>query len=287
LAAPVRDEHDVLGLEVPVDDPLGVRRRQPFGDLPGDRRRVAKRKGSVGNDLPQRSPLDPLHGDPRDSPALSHVVDGDDGGMIQDGSRPGLELEATAKGGIPDQAGGDHLEGYDAPRPAAPGPRRRAARGAASAQSAWGAVPASARYSHARAKAQSLWTVRSETWSASAVSSTDRPPKKRSSTTRALRASSASSATSASSRAARSGSGWTAGGSIPSSGTRAAAGPPRRSARRRRAMSTRTRRIIRAETPKKWPRFCHRTAPHPSYRSQTSLTSAVAWRLTFARSPAR
>ena len=40
-------------------------------------------------------------------------------------------------------------------------------------------------------------------------------------------------------------------------------GPPRRSARRRRAMSTRTRRIICADTPKNCPRFCQRDGLPP------------------------
>ena len=62
----------------------------------------------------------------------------------------------------------------------------------------------------------------------------------------------------------------------PSRGTRTAFGPPRRSARRRRAISTSTRRIIRAETPKKCPRFCQGTGSQPSRRRHSSLTSAVA-----------
>ncbi len=67
-----------------------------------------------------------------------------------------------------------------------------------------------------------------------------------------------------------------AGTSIASRGTRIAFGPPRRSARRRRAMSTSTRRIIWAETPKKCPRFCQWTGSQPSRRRHSSLTSAVA-----------
>ena len=57
---------------------------------------------------------------------------------------------------------------------------------------------------------------------------------------------------------------------MPSSGTRTAAGPPRRSARRRRAMSTSTRRIICADTPKKCWRFCQR-ALIPAEQPQTDL----------------
>ena len=146
---------------------------------------------------------------------------------------------------------------------------------------------ASSRYNQARANAQSFCAVRSEMPNVWAVSSIDSPPKKRSSTTRALRGSSAASLSSASSIATSPASGWAAARSMPSSGTRTAAGPPRRSARRRRAMSTSTRRIICDETPKKCPRFCHRTPSHPISRRHTSLTRAVACIEKPERSPAR
>ena len=54
-AAGVEREEDVLGLEVAVDDALGVRGRQRAGDLPGDR---GDRVGSPAK-LPPRSSDDP------------------------------------------------------------------------------------------------------------------------------------------------------------------------------------------------------------------------------------
>ena len=92
---------------------------------------------------------------------------------------------------------------------------------------------------------------------------------------------------SAASMATRSASGSDAASSISSSGTRTATPPPRRSAFLRRAISTSTRRINCAETPKKCCRFCHRAWSQPSNRRQISLTSAVGCSDRCARSPAR
>ena len=144
----------------------------------------------------------------------------------------------------------------------------------------------SARYSHARANAQSLCTVRSDTSSVCAISSIDNPRK-----TGALQPGPCERLRSPVFRAldrsppdrVRLRSGHV--DAVERNMHRARA--PRRLARRRRAMSTSTRRIICADTPKKCWRFCQRACSQPSSRRQTSLTSPVACSETFDRSPAR
>src|ERR1017187_4529897 len=115
--------------------------------------------------------------------------------------------------------------------------------------------PASCTRSHALAIAQSLFTVRGEMAMASAVSSTERPPKYRNSAMRACRGSTSLSRARISSiarissvrpppahRSKRSSSNVTA--------------TPRLAAPRRRAWSTRSRRMICAATPTNCTRFC-------------------------------
>jgi hypothetical protein len=109
--------------------------------------------------------------------------------------------------------------------------------------------PRSSRNSQLLANVQSRETVSVETSSASAVSSTLRPVKKRNSTTRHLRGSNASSASSASSSAMTSGA-VPAGSRSASSDTRMTP-PPRLATRRARAASTRIWRINRLHIAKK------------------------------------
>jgi hypothetical protein len=117
LRAPIRPQHDVLRLEVAVDDALCMRGGESVGDLECDRAGVPNRDWSVGKRLPQSSPIDPLHRDPGDAVSVSDVVHGDDGRMIQSGGRPGLELEAPTKRRISDQLRRNHFEGDVASQP--------------------------------------------------------------------------------------------------------------------------------------------------------------------------
>jgi len=91
LGPPVRQHHDVRGLDVAVEDPGPVRVVEGFRQGVQD----AQRLGRV--DLPlllehreERPALEVLH----DQEVLAHVEDADDGGMIEDPGRLGLAAEA-------------------------------------------------------------------------------------------------------------------------------------------------------------------------------------------------
>jgi hypothetical protein len=103
-------EHDVLRLEVAVHHAFGVRRGKSFGDLPGDRARVANRERPIGERLSQRAALDPLHRDPGDAVFLADVVDGHDRRVIERRGRSCLELEAAPQRRIADPLRRDHLQ---------------------------------------------------------------------------------------------------------------------------------------------------------------------------------
>jgi len=130
------------------------------------------------------------------------------------------------------------------------------------------------RASQERASFQSRRTVCSEVLSTWAVSWTLRPPKNRSSTTFSFRGSNLARASRASSSAiicsSRMGT-----PSIDSFSSRRTAPPPRRSAVRARAALTRMRRIICAQTAKKWARSCHCAIRASTSRRYASCTSAV------------
>ena len=211
----------------------------------------------------------------------SRAGDDEEGARVLDGGEQRGELvaqsridAARARRGTP-----------RADRRAARRPRRTAARAAASGH--W-ASSLSARYSHARAKAQSVCTVRDDT-----------PERLR----RLVDRQAAEEAQLDDLGLAgifdgepleREVDGEHVGAGLARrprrrrrAGRESACGPPRRSARRRRAMSTARGASCWAETPKKCRRFCQRTASQPSSRRHSSLTSAVACRLTVDRSPIR
>ena len=58
--------HDVLGLQVPVDEAPRVRRRKALGDLRADVQRLAQGQRPVGEQLAEALALDQLHRDVAD-----------------------------------------------------------------------------------------------------------------------------------------------------------------------------------------------------------------------------
>ena len=79
----VLGHHDVLGLQIPVHDPGGVRLRQAFGDLRSDPQKLTNRQGSTRQLRPQGLALHELHCDVGDAAVGTDLVDRDDVGMVQ------------------------------------------------------------------------------------------------------------------------------------------------------------------------------------------------------------
>src|ERR1035437_965740 len=94
LGVTVLRQKDVLGLDVPVDDPFPMRRRKTFCHLQSDVERLAERKRSASNKLAQRLAFQKLHDDEGDSALLPDVMQGEDVWMREGGDGTGLALEA-------------------------------------------------------------------------------------------------------------------------------------------------------------------------------------------------
>ena len=82
LDVPIGPDHDVVGLDVAVDDLRGVRDGERFGDLTRDADGAFERK-TVGGELAERPSLHELHRDVAVGPHRAGFVDGDDVGMVQ------------------------------------------------------------------------------------------------------------------------------------------------------------------------------------------------------------
>ena len=95
LHAPVRRDEEVLGLEVPVDDPLLVRRREAAGHLHGPVEGLARRGTPRRQSLSQRLAFEELHDENGDAPAdFFEGVDRRDVRVVQRGQQLRLTFEA-------------------------------------------------------------------------------------------------------------------------------------------------------------------------------------------------
>ena len=105
LHSSVGGQEEVLGLEVPVDDVLGVGRLQAPCGLEHVRQDLLGRGRAPRDELSQRLPFEKL-GDDVGCPLVGpHVVDGEDVRVIQGGDGARLALEEGEAGGV----GGDLL----------------------------------------------------------------------------------------------------------------------------------------------------------------------------------
>ena len=114
LDVAVGGHHDVLGLQVPVDDAGGVGLGEAVRDLGSDVEQPSNGQGAriLGQDqLAQRVPLDHLHHDVGQAGGLADVVDGDDVGVVERGGGPGLLREAAHAARVGGELLGQELDG--------------------------------------------------------------------------------------------------------------------------------------------------------------------------------
>ena len=83
LDEPVSSHHDVVGLQVAVDDTRVVGFLEPFAELSGDMSHFRKLERSVLEALAERRPVDELHRDERRGLEISDLVDGNNVGMVE------------------------------------------------------------------------------------------------------------------------------------------------------------------------------------------------------------
>ena len=122
LGVAVPGDHDVVGLDVAVEDAGVVGLGQALGDLDGDLDRAHEVELAVGDDPADGPAVDILHGDEQVAVDLVDVVDLGDGRMRDGRGRAGLEEEPAPAFGVGHQAGADHLEGDQAVETGVPGP---------------------------------------------------------------------------------------------------------------------------------------------------------------------
>ena len=114
--------HDVLGLQVPVNDARCVRLGEAGGDLRADRKRLLRRQRAARQELAETRAVHELHGDPRHAVREAHVVDRDDVGMVQGRGGARLLLEAAQTLFVRGHRLRQDLDGHFPAEAAVPGP---------------------------------------------------------------------------------------------------------------------------------------------------------------------
>ena len=99
LQVPAGGEHDVLGLEVAVDDAARVQRREPLGHL-HRQRQALRRRHRVAHPRAQGRAAHVLHGDEERALVLPDVVDAGNAFVLHLRREPGLAQEAFAVGRV-------------------------------------------------------------------------------------------------------------------------------------------------------------------------------------------
>ena len=121
--AAVPQDHDVLGLDVPVDDPPAVGVAQGPDDLGDEVEGLPPVQAAVLflHILFQGNAVDELHDDIVQVIPLAHVVDGNDVGVGEHGNGLGLLVEAAAELGVRGQVFFQDLDGNKPMQPMAIG----------------------------------------------------------------------------------------------------------------------------------------------------------------------
>jgi len=105
-------QHDVPGLDVPVDDPLGVGRLQRLRRLARDLESIRLVQRPLRQPLFQGEPFDVLHGEEASPVPLPHFVDVTDVRVIQRRRRPCFPEEAFVGRGVELQLRSEELQGH-------------------------------------------------------------------------------------------------------------------------------------------------------------------------------
>ncbi len=117
LDVAVGADHQVLGLDVAVDDARGVGRSKRRGHLP-DQRQEPGQVGVRARQRPQRLPLDPFQDQERPAPVFANAVKGADGRVIQRRGGARLAPEPCQGARVARRLLWEELQGHD---PAQPG----------------------------------------------------------------------------------------------------------------------------------------------------------------------
>ena len=115
LGVAVARDHDVLRLEVAVDDPRGVRLGQAFGHVLQVAQELRQRSPAAMNLLAQRHTVDVLQRDEVEAFGLADLVDVRDVGVVERGDGVRLLLEAAQPLPAPAELRGQELERHRPP----------------------------------------------------------------------------------------------------------------------------------------------------------------------------
>ncbi len=115
LDRPVLRDHDVFGLQVPVNDPGLVRLGEAVGHLVGEVEQALGRQRPGMEHLAQRLAVDELHRDVDRGLVGADVVDRDDVRVVQGGGRARLLLETLAAIDVRGELRREDLDGHVAP----------------------------------------------------------------------------------------------------------------------------------------------------------------------------
>ena len=122
LYAAVLEDHDIVGLDVPVDDPAAVGMLQRLGDLRGKMQRLPPVENPLLlHILLERNAVNQLHHDVVQIVGVRHVIDIDDIGMREHGDGLGLGMEPAAELGVLRQLILEDLDGHQPVQTMAPG----------------------------------------------------------------------------------------------------------------------------------------------------------------------
>src|SRR6266508_3892703 len=118
----VLGDHDVFGLQVPVDDPRRIRLSEALSDLHADVEQSLGRERSASSQLSQARAVYEFHGDVEGRVGRADVVNRDDVGVIQGRSRARFLLESAQPVRVPREGRRQDLDRNLAREPGIPRP---------------------------------------------------------------------------------------------------------------------------------------------------------------------